>query len=83
MRKIKSVASIFYMKQAVRISAKNEGVRTWTEVERVGKCFEWSISEKSMGKKKSTDCPDENNKRRWIWRKHFFLQAHVAQYYWL
>lgn len=52
MRKIKSVASIFYMKQAVRISAKNEGVRTWTEVERVGKCFEWSISEKSMGKKK-------------------------------
>lgn len=52
MRKIKSVASIFYMKQAVRISAKNEGVRTWTEVERVGKCFEWSISEKSMGGKK-------------------------------
>ena len=40
------------MKQAVRISAKNEGVRTWTAVERVGKYFEWSISEKNMEKKK-------------------------------
>ena len=57
MRKIKSGASIFYMKQAVRISAKNEGVRKWAEVERVDKCFEWSISEKSAEKKKSTECP--------------------------
>lgn len=40
------------MKQAVRISAKNEGVRTWTEVESVGKYFERSISEKNMKKKK-------------------------------
>lgn len=53
MRKIKSGASIFYMKQAVRISAKNEGVRKWAEVERVDKCFEWSISEKSTKKKKA------------------------------
>lgn len=52
MRKIKLVASVFYMKQAVRISAKNEGVRTWTEVESVGKYFERSISEKNMKKKK-------------------------------
>ena len=73
MRKIKLVASTFYMKQAVRISAKNEGVRTWTAVERVGKYFEWSISEKNMEKKKkSTECPNENNKLKWIWPKYFF-----------